>query len=136
MNKMKSVALALVLATSLGGCQFFKNVETAFVLGTASVANPVTKDRLFQLENAAILAFSGLEAWKTSCAQGLIPPSCKAQIGEVQFYTRQIPTYRDQLRVFVKKNDQVNATIMFNEITGLIDKAKAQAATSGQNLGN
>lgn len=135
MNKMKSVALALVLAVSLGGCQFFKNVETAFQLGTASVTNPVTKDRLYQIESTAILVFSGLEAWKVSCMQGLIPAVCKDQIAVAQVYTRKIPPYLTQLRVFVKKNDQVNATVLFNEITGLISNIKTQAAQSGQNFG-
>lgn len=136
MNKMKSVALALVLATSLGGCAFLKNVETAFTLGTASVANPVTKDSLNQVESAAILVFTGLKAWKTACVQALLPPSCKAQIGTVQVYTKQIPPYLNQLRAFVKNDDQVNATVAFNNITALIATVKTQAAQSGQNIGN
>lgn len=132
---MRKILLVLALTLPLGACQFFKNVETAFQLGTASVTNPVTKDRLNQVESAAILVFSGLEAWKTSCAQGLLPVSCKAQIGEVQVYTRQIPPYLTQLRVFVRTNDQVNATVLFNQITGLISVVKTQAAQRGQNIG-
>src|SRR5258705_3267878 len=119
MNKMKNMVLVLTLAVSLGGCQFFKNIETAFQTGdiTASVANPVTLDTLNKVENAAILLFTGLNAWKSTCAQGLIPASCKVQIANVQVYSRKIPPYLVQLRAFVRNNDQVNAIVLFNQIT-------------------
>lgn len=129
---MRKIILGLVLALSLAGCSTFKNIETAIQFGTASVANPVTPTRLNQVENATILVFAGLNAWKTSCAKGLIPPSCKDQIFTVQVYTRQIPPYLVRLRAFVKNNDQVNAVIVFNQLMDTISAIKAQAATSGQ----
>lgn len=125
MKKLLAIAL---LGLTLGGCQFFKNVETAFQLGTASVANPVTTERLYQLESGISIVFSGLRAWKQSCVQGLIPPDCKRQIGIVQTYTRQIPPYLAQLRTFVRTNDQVNAVVLFNQITEIVATVKAQAA--------
>jgi hypothetical protein len=133
---MKRFALILALTVALGGCQFFKNVETAFQLGTASVANPVTKTRLNEMESAVTLVFAGLNAWKQSCKQGLIPPDCKQQIAMVQVYTRQVPPYLAQLRAFVKNDDQINATVMFNNITALVGTIKSQAAGSGVNIGS
>lgn len=133
---MRKIILAITLTLSLAGCATFKNIETAVQLGTASIANPVTPTRLNQMESATILVFAGLNAWKTSCAKGLIPSSCKDQIFTVQVYTRQIPPYLARLRAFVKNNDQVNAVIVFNQIIDTISAVKAQAAASGQTIGS
>jgi len=130
------IATTLSLSLTLGGCQFFKNLEAAFQTGdiTASVVNPVTRERLDQLEQVAVLVFTGLNAWKQSCINGTIPVTCKQQIASVQVYTRQIPPYLAQLRVFVKTNDQVNAIVLFNNITSLISNIRTQAAASGVNI--
>lgn len=130
----KFLAVALV-AVSLGGCAQLQALQSAIQIGTATVANPVTPDRLFQMENAAQLIFVGLNTWKTSCKQGVLPVSCKTQIAQVQVYTRQIPPYLTQLRVFVKNNDQINAQVVFNQIGGLISTVKAQAAQASVPLG-
>jgi hypothetical protein len=128
---MRKILLIAILGFSLGGCATIQGIETAFTLGTASVSNPVTKDRLNQVESAITLVFAGLEGWKKSCVQGLIPPACKQQIGAVQVYTRQLPPYLAQLRTFVKTNDQVNATVVFNNIVDLVGTVKTQAANAG-----
>ncbi len=128
---MRKSFLAFTLALSLSGCASIQAIDTAFQLGTASISNPVTKDRLNQAESAITLVFAGLNAWKKSCVQGLIPPSCEAQIGAVQVYTRQLPPYLAQLRSFVRKNDQVNATVVFNSIVDLVGTVKTQAAVGG-----
>lgn len=128
---MRKIILALTLSLALSGCATIQAIQTAFELGTASIANPVTKDRLNQVESAVTLVFAGLETWKHSCQQGLIPPVCKQQIGAVQIYTRQLPPYLAQLRTFVKTNDQVNATAVFNSIVDLVGTVKAQAAAGG-----
>lgn len=132
---MRRIAI-LALALSLGGCATFQDLETAIQLGTASVANPVTPTRLNQMESAATLVFAGLNAWKKSCHDLLLPQVCRTQIAAVQVYTRQVPPYLAQLRQFVKSNDQVNATVVFNNLTALIGTVKAQAAASGQQIGS
>lgn len=128
---MKRIILILALILPLGGCQLFAKLQAFTDLGTASIANPVTKTRLNQMEKAVTLVFTGLETWKGLCARGQINTDCAAQIGAVQVYTRQITPYLIQLRVFVKKNDQVNAPVVFNNILGLIDEVKTRAAVSG-----
>lgn len=133
---MKKIILALTLSLSLAGCVTFQQIETAITLGTASITNPVTKTRLNQMESAIIIVFAGLNAWKASCAQGLIPVACRQQIAQVQVYTRQIPPYLAQLRSFVKSNDQINATVAFNTLTSLIGTIKSQAAASGASIGS
>jgi hypothetical protein len=128
---MKRIILALTLSVALAGCATIQAIETAVELGTASIANPVTKTRLNQMEKAVILVFAGLNTWKDLCARGQINVECKDQIGEAQVYTRQIPPYLTQLRVFVKTNDQVNAALVFNSVIDIIGTVKAKAAAGG-----
>ena len=133
---MKRIVLAFVLSLGLTGCASIPAIETALQLGTASAVNPVTKDRLNQMESAITIVFAGLKAWKSSCAQGLINATCEQQIAAVQVYTRQIQPYLSQLRAFVKNNDQVNATVAFNNLTTLIGTVKTQAVANGVNVGS
>lgn len=131
---MKKLLIVPLLCLSLSGCITLQGLQTAFTLGTASVANPVTKDRLFEIETTVSLVFSGLNAWKKTCAQGLINATCKDQIAAVQVYTRQVPPFLRQLRGFVKVNDQVNAMVVYNNMVTLITTIRSQAALSGQPL--
>lgn len=131
---MKKLLIVPLLCLSLGGCLTLQGIETAFKLGTASITNPVTKDRLFEIETTVSLVFTGLNAWKKTCTQGLINATCKDQIAAVQVYTRQVKPYLQQLRLFVKTNDQVNATIVYNNIVTLITTVRSQAAVAGQPL--
>lgn len=128
--------LAVCLVTlSLGGCAQLQAIQEAVRIGTASVANPVTKDRLHQIESAITLVFVGLNTWKVSCARGLINQNCKDQIAAVQVYTRKLPPYLTQLRTFVRNDDQVNATVVFNNISKLISIVKTQAAQNNIQIG-
>lgn len=130
---MKKIILAATLALSLGACAHLPSIQTLQTiaqLGTASVANPITKDRLYQMESAITIVFAGLNTWKDQCRRGTLPATCKDQIAHVQIYTRQIPPVLKQLRAFVKEDDQVNASVVFNRLTGIISDVKTQAATN------
>ena len=131
---MRMIILALTLAASLAGCSTLSNIETAIELGTASIANPVTRTRLDQMESGIKLVFIGLKTWKDQCANGnlvAIEPNCREDIGAVQVYTRQVPPYLRQLRTFVKTNDQVNATVVWNQLFDIINIVKTEAAKGG-----
>lgn len=130
----KYIAVVLV-ALSLGGCATIQRIQTLTELGTVSVANPITRERLAQIESAATLVFVGLNTWKRTCRAGLIPQECRRHIRTVQVYTLQMPSYLLQLRTFVRQNDQVNATVVFGQLTEIIATVRAKAAESGQNLG-
>lgn len=131
---MKKLFIIPLLCLSLSGCITLQGIETAFRLGTASITNPVTKDRLFEIETTISLVFTGLNTWKKTCVQGIINATCKDQIASVQVYTRQIPPYLRQLRGFVKTNDQVNAAVVYNNIVTLVTTVRSQAALANQPL--
>jgi hypothetical protein len=128
---VKRIVLVLALALSLGGCQFFSKLQTFAELGTASISNPVTKDRLQKVEAGAVLVFTGLNAWRDACEQGAINENCREQIRAVQIYSMQIPPYLKELRKFVRTNDQVNASVVFNQIVDLVGIVKGKAAENG-----
>ena len=134
---MRKVLIAALVSLSLAGCatpQWLQTVEkvvSAVTLGGATVSNPVTRSRLNQMENAMIVVVAGLQTWRDSCEQHVIPATCFDQIAQVQVYTRQIPPYLEQLRAFVKNNNQVNAMVVWNEVLKIIATVKAGAAAGG-----
>ena len=129
------IAAALVCAVTLGGCSTLQNLNTAIQLTTKSYTNPVTKDDLYKVESGVQIAFTALNAYKDSCAKGLVDKPCKANVAAIQVYTRQLPPLLSQLRSFVKNNDQINATVVYNQIVALIANFKQAAANVGINIG-
>lgn len=108
--------LVLVIALILGGCGpgGFPNFLPK------GPDNPITKDMLYKIEVSAAAATSGLNSYKRLCVQQLIADNCRGTINAIQVYTRQIPPYLTALRKFVKENDQVNAIVVYNNLTQLL----------------
>lgn len=132
---MKRLFAIAIIALSLAGCSTLQNFGTAVQLATKSITNPVTKDDLYKVESGVRIAFTGLQAYKDSCAQGLVDTNCRANVAAVQVYTRQLPPLLAQLRSFVKTNDQINATVVYNQIVTLIANFKTAAANVGIKIG-
>lgn len=131
--RKKLIVLGLVLA--LGGCAQLHTALEVASLATKSYTNPVTKDDLYKIESGIELAFVALNTYKRTCVQGLADAHCKANIAAIQAYTRQIPPLLAQLRGFVKNNDQVNATVLYNQIVMLIANLRSTASATGVNIG-
>lgn len=127
MKLIRTFLLATALSAPLTHCAQLQTALEVANFTTASVANPVTPAMLNNLENAAIVVFAGLNAYRQSCVQGAIPASCKTIIRQMQVYTRQIPPALTQLRAFVRNNDQVNAVIVYNSVANLIASLKTTA---------
>lgn len=125
--------LAVVLA--LGGCAQLQIAGQALSLAEKSATNPVTKDDLAKFEVASNGVVKILLAYRRACEAGSVDTHCKGNIEAVQVYTRQIPPYIQQLRGFVKNNDQINAYVVYNQLVTLFTNAKATAANLGINLG-
>lgn len=119
---MRKVALALVVAVSLGGCASIQKITSAL----QQTSTYVSKENLYYAENAAIVMFAGLNTYRRSCVQNLIPQSCRQTIGRIQVYTRRIPPALAELRVFVRAGSP-NAIGAYNLVITLIDAAKGEA---------
>ncbi len=133
---MKKIALALVVALSLGGCAQLGNIGTGISLVTKSVTNPVTKQEEAQIELSIDAALAVLRGYKQACIAGTADKSCRANIAAIQRYTRQMPPLIAQLRGFVDNNDQVNAVVVYNQLTALYTNFKTSAGQLGYNVGN
>lgn len=131
---MRKILLTIALCVGLASCASNPLTE-ALNFATTGVANPITKNMLYDAENGAIVVFAGLNAYKQTCVQGAIPSSCKATIAAIQNYTRQIPPQLKVLRAYVKNNDQVNAGVVYNTIMQLLANAKSTASANGINIG-
>jgi hypothetical protein len=132
---MKKVVIALTVALALGGCatvqQAVDSVGNAIGVVTTTVANPVTRERLYEFENGMIVAFAGLNAYKAACVRGALPQGCRTTIRGLQTYTRQLPAQLTIVRGFVKNNDQVNAALAYATLQQMYAEFKASATANG-----
>lgn len=127
--------LVIILALSLGACAQLQAIGTGISLATKSIANPVTKAEEAQVELALDTAVQALLVYKRACLAGTADKNCKANVAQIQAYTRQVPVLVAQLRTFVDNNDQVNATVVYNQLTALYTNAKQVAANLGVSFG-
>lgn len=132
---MRKLALVLALTLALAGCAQLQTVGTAWDLATKSVQNPVSKDDLYRIEAGIQIAFTALSTYKRACAQGLADERCRQNVAAIQVYTRQVPPYLAQLRGFVKTNDQVNASVVYNQLTMILTNIRNEAAARGVKTG-
>lgn len=134
----KIIALALV-AFTLGGCagtmEKLQAVGAGLSLVTKSIANPVTKNEEAQIELALNAVIDGLRAYKSACAQGNADKNCKLNVAQIQVYTRQVEILVPRLRNFVDNNDQINASVVYNQLTAIYSDVKKVAANLGVNIG-
>lgn len=114
---MRRLLVVALLTFGLVGC------STLQVL-TSSTSNPITRDRLDQIEAVVQVGFAGLNTYRRSCLGGFADVHCRANIRAIQVYTRQVPPLLAQLRAFVRNNDQVNALVVYQQLTQLLDKTK------------
>ena len=132
---MRRIILALTLSLSLASCATFEAVTSGISLATKTFANPVTKTEEAKIELAVDAAVQLLKAYKRACAEGSADVNCRDNVAQIQPYTRQIPPLVAQLRTFVDTNDQINASVVYNQLTALYTNMKASARSLGVNLG-
>lgn len=128
---MRKILTTVLLVLSLTGCAQLQAVIQAGQFATATVTNPVTPARLYEVENGMILAFAALNGYRAACLKGAADVNCRANILAIQAYTKRIPPLLAQVRVFVRNNDQINAVVVYNQIIALIANFKSTAAAAG-----
>lgn len=133
---MRKIFFVLALTASLGGCATIQAVTDGLSLATKSIANPVTPADEAQVEVALNAAIDLLRSYKKACAEGNADVNCKANVAQIQAYTRKIEPLIVQLRSFVDNNDQINAAVVYNQLRDLYVNVKATAAQLGINLGS
>jgi hypothetical protein len=120
----------------VGGCAQLQTLSQGLSLTTKSVANPVTPADEAAVEVALGGAVALLKAYKQACVAGSADKNCRANIAQIQAYTRQIGPLIAQLRTFVDTNDQINAAVVYNTLKALYINVTATATQLGINLGS
>jgi hypothetical protein len=137
-SDMKRLVPVLTLSLALfgGGCAQLQTLTGDLSLVTKSIANPVTPADEVAVEVALGGARDLLEVYKNACIAGSADVNCKANIAQIQVYTRQIKPLVAQLRTFVDTNDQINAAAVYNSLKALYTTVKSTATQLGVNLGS
>jgi hypothetical protein len=133
---MKRIILAIALSLSLGACAQLQTLQNIAQFATATITNPVTKDMEAQIELGFDAALQVLLAYRRTCIEGKADKNCRRNIEVIQPYTRQAKPLIAQLRSFVDNNDQVNATVAYNQLVSLYGNLKRSAAEVGMNVGS
>lgn len=134
-NAALIVAL-LVVAVPMGGCAQLQAVTDGLSIVTKSVANPVTKEDEAKVELVLDTAVQALLAYRKACIAGTADKNCRENIDVIQPYTRKIKPLVAQLRDFVDNNDQINAPVVYNQLTALYNNIKNVALARGVNIGS
>ncbi len=129
-------ALMLVTSLALGGCAQLSAISQGISLATKTIANPVTKADEAKIELAMDTALQLLLTYRRACLAGNADKNCRANIQMLQPYTRAAVPLIAQLRDFVDKNDQINAAVVYNQLTALYVNLKAAAQSVGVNVGS
>jgi hypothetical protein len=130
----KFLAIAMV-ALSLGGCAQLSAISGGLSLVTKTIQNPVTETELYQIEASIRILTEALLTYRRACIAGSADLRCRENIEAIQPYTKQVPTLLAQLRQFVRTNDQINAVVIYNQLTQLYTNVKSSAAQLGIPLG-
>lgn len=132
---MKKIIAVLILGVSLSGCAQLQTLSAGLSLATKTITNPVTKNEEAQIELALNAVIDGLRAYKQACVNGTADKNCMQNVAQIQVYTRQIKPLVVQLRTFVDNNDQINASVVYNQLTALYTNIKGASLNLGINIG-
>jgi hypothetical protein len=129
--------LAVPVLLVLGGCAgtLPSLAESAIGLPsgilTQSIQNPVTRDTLLRVESGLRIAVAGLQTYKNYCEGRPVGDRCDAVVVQLQSYSKRARPLVRQLRVFVRKNDQVNAGVVFTTLKEIFTEFRAVATREG-----
>lgn len=134
---MKKLILIVPVLLLLGGCagtlpslaEGALNLPSGVL--TTSVQNPVTREHLYRLENGLVVAVTAVQTYKNYCNTRPVGDRCDAVVATMQTYVKRARPLLRSLRTFVRKNDQVNAKVVFTTIQNLIGEFRLYASANG-----
>ena len=133
---MRRIFAFMAIVLTLGGCAQLQTLQNVAKFATATITNPVTKEMEAQIELGFDAALQVLLAYRRACIAGTADINCRRNIEVIQPYTRQAKPLIAQMRGFVDNNDQVNATVAYNQLVALYGNLKRSAAEVGMNIGS
>lgn len=128
--------LAVVMVTlTLGGCAQLQTAQNLMNIATASIDNPVTAEKMYQIEASLRIAVEALLTYRRACLAGSADLRCRENIEAIQPYTRQVPPLLAELRLFYRNDDKVNALVVYKRLGNIYNSIVTQAASRGINVG-
>lgn len=134
---MKRYLAIFAVALSLGGCAGTLPPVVEKIIGlpagvlTTDIQQPVTRKMYRNASNTLILAAVGLNIYKDKCERGQIAASCIAVVEQAQGYIAKARPVLKNVRIFIRKNDQVNARLAYNTAIAIISDLKKTSALAG-----
>ena len=109
--------LAITLVTlSLGGCAQLQTAQNLANIATTSIDNPVTQEKMYQIEASLRIATEALLTYRRACIAGTADLRCRENIEAIQPYTRQVPPLVAELRMFYRQDDKINALVVYKRL--------------------
>lgn len=142
--------IVFLLALSVSGCaNGFPDFSKSILAGGASIIqkthNPITEDMLYGIENSFIVVFAGLVTYRRECIKAReaarvtkqpvdnLFTNCHEVIVNIQKFTRPAKDKLLALRIFVRKNDQINAIDVYNQLQDILATVIAVKKSAGVN---
>lgn len=134
-NILRAIALSLTL--TLGGCLTLDELGSAFRFATASVANPVSANNIYQARNTYTAVLTVADEWRTYCysapykvlmADPVGKPLCsrrRAVLRQILFYGPKAGTALDQAEAFVANHPTLDASLVIRTAIDAVAKFRA-----------
>ena len=92
--------------------------------GCASIPNPVTSDRLTAIKSGYGIALSAAVAYRDSCAQRLIPPSCRLIVPKIVLANRKVEIALSRLESVRRLGPTVDAGEAIGQLSDAVNDLK------------
>lgn len=107
---MRKILIACSVALSLAAC--------------ATIQNPVTGDRLTAIKSGYGIALSAAVAYRASCVQRLIPPSCRTVVPQLVSANRKVEIAMARLEQLRQLGPTIDATQAINQLSDAVNDLK------------
>ncbi len=120
MKFLARVAMAVALTVSLSGC-----------VSWAQISNPATKDRVIVIKEGLAIAKIGAAAYRDSCDQRIIPPSCRLVVPEIVEANRKADILMARVDALRKLGPSVSLTQALDQASDAVNAFKVLIPSGG-----
>lgn len=107
---MKKLLVGVLFALCLSAC--------------ATLPNPVTGDRVVTIKSGYGIALSAAVAYRSSCEQRLIPPSCRTVVPQIVAANRKVQVALARLESLRKLGPTIDLTEAIGQLSDAVNDLK------------
>lgn len=94
------------------------------LVGCATIANPITTDRVTAIKQGYGIALSAAVAYRDACAARLIPPSCRTVVPQIVRANRKVEIALARLESLRRLGPTVDLTEAVNALSDAVNDLK------------